>query len=413
MSAPTRPDDARTAEGNVRPALPARDYYDPEVFGLDRERIFFRSWFCVGREEDAAAPGDYMVREVAGESLLIARDHEGALRGFYNVCRHRGTRLCEGEGSGRRAFTCPYHAWTYGLDGRLLATPNVPEGAGLDRARHGLRAVALRVWEGFVFVNLAPEPRPLARQMDGWEGYTRYRLGRLRTARRTAYDVAANWKILHENYNECLHCPGVHPDLVRLIPLYRRGVLTGADGAWGNRLADGASSFTRSGRSPLPELPGLTEEERGRYNGMTVFPNLLLDCLPDNVLYTILWPLSAERTAITCGLLLEPETIARPDLDPGEVAEFHDLINRQDWEICERAQKGVRSRGFERGIYPPQEKYVYAFDRRYLRERGRAAGPRQGASRRREPPPQAGPQAAEGGIRAPFDAYRRREPPID
>ena len=371
MSTETMPGAGREESG-LRPTLPARDYYAADIFDLDRERIFFRNWFCVGREEQVAAPGDYMVREVVDESLLIVRDDTGALRAFYNVCRHRGTLLCEGEGSDCRAFTCPYHAWTYSLDGRLVATPNVPESAGLDRARHGLRPVALRVWEGFVFVNLAREPVPLERQMDDWAGYARYGLGRLRTARRLAYDVAANWKILHENYNECLHCPRVHPELVKVIPVYRRGAVSDADGIWGNRLAEGATSFTRTGRSRLPALPDLTEEERGRYNGMTIFPNLLLDCFPDNVLYTIFWPRSAERTGITCGLLLEPSTVARDDLDPGEVVEFHDLINRQDWAICERAQKGQRSRGYRRGIYPPQDEHVYEFDRRYLRERGPA-----------------------------------------
>jgi Rieske 2Fe-2S family protein len=371
----------------ARPTLPARDYYAADIFDLDRERIFFRNWFCVGREEEAGAPGDYLVREVVDESLLVVRDEAGVLRAFYNVCRHRGTRLCEGEGAARKAFTCPYHAWTYALDGRLVATPNVPESAGLDRARLGLRPVALRTWEGFVFVNLAREPAPLERQMDDWPGHARYHLERLRVARRLAYDVAANWKILHENYNECLHCPRVHPELVRVIPVYRRGAVSDADGIWGNRLVEGATSFTRTGRSRLPMLPDLTEEERGRYNGMTIFPNLLLDCFPDNVLYTILWPRAAERTRIDCGLLLEPETIDRADLDPGEVVEFHDLINRQDWEICERAQKGQRSRGYRRGVYPPQDEYVYAFDRRYLRARGPA--PDAAAD-----PPLGGPQPA-------------------
>jgi Rieske 2Fe-2S family protein len=352
--------------------LPARDYYDEAIFALETERIFHRSWFCVGREEEIPAPGDFLVREVTGESLVVARDESRTLRAFYNVCRHRGTRLCEGEGSAGRAFVCPYHAWTYALDGRLVATPNVPESAGLDRDQYGLRAVALTTWEGFVFVALASEPEPLERQMSRWSGYGPYRIGRLRTAHRDAYDVAANWKIIHENYNECLHCPKVHPELVKLIPLYRRGTLVEPDGIWGNRLAEGATSFTPTGRSRLPVLPDLGSEERGVYNGMTVFPNLILDCFPDNVFYSILWPTASERTTVTCGVLFEASTIADRDFDPRDVVEFHDLINRQDWSVCERAQKGQRSRGYGRGVYPPQDRYVYEFDLKYLRARGPA-----------------------------------------
>ncbi len=356
----------------MRPTLPARDYYAADIFELEKERIFFRSWFCVGRDDQIPGAGDFMVREVTGESLVVVRDEALSLRAFYNVCRHRGTRLCEGEGSSAKALTCPYHAWTYSLDGRLIATPNVPEVAGFDRARHGLHAVALQTWEGFIFVNLAAEPGPLDRQLGEWTGYRRYRLERLRVAHRFAYDVAANWKIIHENYNECLHCPKVHPELVKVIPLYRRGVLVESDGIWGNRLVEGATSFTRTGRSRLPVLPDLTEQERGLYNGMTVFPNLILDCFPDNVLYSILWPGAAERTGVTCGLLFEPSTIARDDFDPREIVEFHDLINRQDWGICERAQMGQRSRAYRRGVYPPQDEWVYEFDQHYLRERGPA-----------------------------------------
>lgn len=371
---PRRAAGAAPPEAAIRPTLPARDYYAAEVFELEKERIFERRWFCVGREEEIPGAGDFMVREVAGESVLLVRDESGTPRAFYNVCRHRGTRLCEGDGTGGRAFVCPYHAWTYALDGRLLATPNVPDSAGLDRARHGLNPVALQAWQGFLFVSLAPGPGPLERQMDEWTGYVRYGLDRLRVARRLDYDVAANWKILHENYNECLHCPRVHPELVKVIPAYRGGEMHEPDGIWGNRLAEGATSFTRTGRSRLPALPGLTEEERGRYNGMTIFPNLILDCFPDHVLYTILWPVAPERTTIACGILVEAATLGRRDFDPADIVEFHDLVNRQDWTVCERAQKGQRSRGYGRGVYPPQDEYVYAFDQRYLRERGPAPG---------------------------------------
>src|SRR5262249_3848899 len=144
----------RPESPGMRVTLPARDYYAADIFDLEKERIFFRSWFCVGREEQIPEAGDYLVREMIDERVMVVRGEAGALRAFYNVCRHRGTRLCEGDGKTGKAITCPYHAWSYALDGRLIGTPNVPELAGFDRSLYGLRSVGLVTWEGFVFVNL-------------------------------------------------------------------------------------------------------------------------------------------------------------------------------------------------------------------------------------------------------------------
>ena len=353
--------------------LPAHDYYSPEIFALEKERIFYQKWFCVGREAELPDPRACVIRDVLDESILIVRGESGTLRAFYNVCRHRGSRLCDNAGPLGPAIVCPYHGWTYSLDGRLIGTPNVGEVEGFDRAEFGLYGVALETWNGFLFVNLSARPRPLDEQLGPWRDYERYHIDRLRPGWRGVYDVAANWKVLHENYNECLHCPRVHPELVKMIPLYRKGRLAEEDGAWGNRLADGVTTLSRTGRSSLPLLPDLNDQEQRSYNGMTVFPNLMLDLLPDHVLTTVLWPTGPERTRVMSEILFEPATLARDGFDPADIVEIEDLISRQDWTVCERAQKGMRSRAFKFGVYPPLDEYVYEFDQEYLRARDTAA----------------------------------------
>jgi Rieske 2Fe-2S family protein len=362
---------------STHPGLPARDYFEPAVYELEKERIFYRRWFCVGRESELPGPGAFLAREVADESVLVVRGRDDRLRGFYNVCRHRGTRLCEEE-SGRAAggFVCPYHGWSYSLEGRLLATPHVGAGA-IDRGTLGLRAVATGSWDGFVFVNLDAEPRPLGEELAGEPGaplaYARYRTGELETAHRIVYEVRANWKIVHDNYNECLHCPSAHPELAKIVPLYRRGlVLDPARGDGGATLDQGLHTFTRSGRSRLPALPDLSELDRRTYYGYSILPNLLVNLLSTGVMSYTLYPRGPEHTTVVSEYLFRPETIASPGFDCSDMVEFLDLVSVQDWELCERAQRGLRSRSFERGVYPPPDSLLHAFAQRYLAERGTA-----------------------------------------
>src|SRR5437899_8105773 len=193
--------------------LPGRYYNAPEIWAEERERIFARRWICVGRAAELGQPGDYAVRAVGGESVIVVRGQDGALRAFYNVCRHRGTRLCEAE-RGRLSETiqCPYHAWTYTLDGTLIGAPHMNEVAGFDKRDYPLQSVALAEWEGFVFVNLAGAPEPLERAFAPLLGrFSRFNLGRLRSRRRIDYEVHANRKLVSQNFSACLHCPTIRP----------------------------------------------------------------------------------------------------------------------------------------------------------------------------------------------------------
>ena len=366
----------RVPKPMIHPGLPGRDYHGQEIFEMERERIFFHGWFCVGRQEQLPNPGDFLTREVADESVIVIRTTDGDIQAFANVCRHRGTRLLE-EPSGhvKNAIVCPYHAWTYSTEGRLVGTPNVHAEDGLPRNEYGLWPVALQAWEGFLFVSFSSQPSPLLEELskdpDGPLDYGRYRVGDLRAARTIVYEVEANWKILIDNFNECLHCPTVHPELVKIVPLYRKGIVLDPnrdDG--GVTLADGLYTFTIDGTSTLPQLPDLADIDRRTYYGYAVFPNLLVNLFSTGVMAYTLYPRSPSHTTVVSDYLFRVETIEEESFDPNDMVEFLDLVSRQDWDVCERAQRGVRSRFFTRGVYPPQDALLHRFAERYLASRG-------------------------------------------
>src|SRR5256712_227096 len=226
--------------------LPGRYYTSPEIFAEEVERIFARRWVCVGRAAELSEPGDYFLADVAGESLIMLRDQGGTLRAHYNVCRHRGTRLCE-ERRGRLSETiqCPYHAWTYTLDGQLIGAPHMSEVEGFHKRDYPLHAPALAEWEGFLVINLAPDPEPFAQAFAPLIGrFARFNIANLRSARRIDYDVRANWKLIFQNYSECLHCPVIHPELAKLAP-YTSGENDLVDGPF----LGGYMTITREGGS--------------------------------------------------------------------------------------------------------------------------------------------------------------------
>jgi Rieske 2Fe-2S family protein len=367
------------AEWQPRPTLTGRDYASQEVFEEERERLFFGTWMCIGRSEEVGAAGEYLVRDVAGESVLVIRNRDGGLRAFYNVCAHRGTRLIDEEpscGQLGRAFKCPYHAWSYDLDGSLLATPNVHEDEAFAREDYRLTAIPVAEHGGFLFVNLADEPRPLAEHLlDSNEtilDFDRYRLGEVRLARRITYDVAANWKIVVENYNECLHCPTIHPELVAVVPLFRKGdVWDGETRDGGNLMVEGATSFTVTGQSDLPKFPGLLDVDYGMYYGVFQFPNLMVNLHPDSVMAYLVYPNGPARTTVVSEFYVRPEALAQPGFDPTPTIDLWDLISRQDWAVCERAQLGVSSRSFNSGVYPSKDRLLFDFNQRWRRAMGR------------------------------------------
>jgi Rieske 2Fe-2S family protein len=367
----------KTAEtfGHGARALRQSYFVSPEVFAKEQERIFSARWLCVGHQSQIAKPGDYFVEEVAGESLIILRDPQGAVHGFYNVCRHRGTRLCEEKmGQFHQPIQCPYHAWTYALDGRLVGAPHMNEVQGFQKAEHSLHAVSLALWEGFIFVNLAEEPAPLEKVFAPLAGkFTPWNLPKLRSAKRIEYDVRANWKLIFENYSECYHCPLVHPQLSKLSP---------SDSAE-NDLFEGpflggfmsitkGHSLTMSGRTCALPVGDIQGEDHQRVFYYSIFPNLLLSLHPDYVMVHQVWPQAPDRVTILCDWFFNAEAFGRSDFHPTDAIEFWDTTNRQDWHVCELSQQGIASRAYQPGPYSPRESVPAAWDREYRRAFGEA-----------------------------------------
>lgn len=351
--------------------LPTTWYRSAAIFQTEKERIFCREWLCVAREEEFPLAGDHRVLDVLGESILLVRNREGALRAFYNVCRHRGSRLCrspqEHVAAGRvalpggltagRLIVCPYHQWSYDLNGALVAAPHLGASEDFDKREFSLYPVALETWAGFVFLNLTPrEARSFVEQIAGpAERLQRYPMADLRIGASIEYQVQANWKVICENYNECYHCGGVHPELCAVVPAFRNGGGAQLDWSRGVPHRDGAYTFTTSGTTARRAFPGLDADEQVRHKGELVYPNLFLSAACDHVAAFMLKPRSAERTDITCHFLFEKSEIDKPTFDPADAVDFWDLVNRQDWSVCEAVQNGISARVHEHGYYAPME----------------------------------------------------------
>ena len=356
----------------LEPSLPSSWYHREAVFGVERERLFFREWIAVCREEELRDPGDSLILDVLGESVILVRHRDGRLRAFYNVCRHRGARLCRpadagtdpsrvalsGGITGGRLIVCPYHQWSYDFDGTLVSTPHLGA-AALDRREYRLYPVGAECWGGFVFLHMTPaEARPLAEQLGPIPGrLARYPLAALRIGATLRYDVAANWKIICENYNECYHCAGVHPELCEVVPSFRAG--GGAHLEWSRGIPhrDGAYTFTASGTTRRRAFPGLDADEQVRHKGELAYPNLFLSLACDHAAIFILKPQSASRTEIICHFLFEPHELAQPGFDCSDAVDFWHLVNKQDWTVCEAVQSGIAARVHRRGFYAPMEDF--------------------------------------------------------
>jgi Rieske 2Fe-2S family protein len=349
---------------SLEPALPKRMYVDKHAFERERERVLFRSWFCVGRVDELGldSPGRLAVVDVVGESVLLTRDRDGALHAAYNVCRHRGSQLVPTppggtpRGCDTAALRCPYHSWTYDLAGRLLKAPHTDDVDEFDSTQFGLHPVGVQTWGGFAFVHLTPtEASDFAGEIAAFaDRLQRYPLDRLISGLSFSYDVAANYKVLAENYNECYHCGPVHPELTRLVPAFGSG---GRSLDWedGVRHREGAWTFTVTGTTARRPFPGLNAAERSRHKGELIYPNLWVSCAADHVAAFVSWPLDVGHTRVRCDLLFEPEEVNAGDFTPSDAGDLWDLVNKQDWVVCESVQRGMSSRAYDQGWFAPME----------------------------------------------------------
>jgi Rieske 2Fe-2S family protein len=349
--------------------LPPRAFSDPGVLDWELDQLF-RGWVCVGHVAAVSEPGSFITRELGPDSVLVIGGEDGTPRAFLNVCRHRGARIVsEREGNVRKRLRCPYHAWSYGLDGSLRAAPHMDEVEDFEFGCWGLLEVRLEVVGGLVLIDLSGDAPPAAEHVGELsEHLRRYRVADLERVDSRDYDVAANWKGIAENYNECLHCPGVHPELQALSDYMSGEELRGA-GAWcggSMTLRDGAETMALENGSGhtngRPPIAGLSADEARTVLYFALFPNALVSLHPDYVMLHTLWPREPGRTEIVCEWFFEPETIARDGFDGSDAIGFWDLVNRQDWYVCELAQKGVATRGYVAGRYSAEEVDVHAFD---------------------------------------------------
>jgi Rieske 2Fe-2S family protein len=350
--------------------LPGQAFTDHEVFEWERANFFRRGWICAGHVDQVRERGAYLTVEAGGENIFVVGDDDGLPRAFLNTCRHRGARLLLAPEGRARRLQCPYHAWSYGFDGALKNAPFTDGLEDFDPACFGLHPVRLAVVEGLVLLDLAGDaPPPQAHIGDLADSLAAYRLPELRRAARIVYDVGANWKAIAENYSECLHCPGVHPELNRLSHYLSGETITGA-GLWcggSMTLADGVETMAVDGGHGRKPIDGVDVRSILYF---LVFPNTLVSLHPDYVMLHTLWPRSPSRTEVVCEWFFEAQEIAREGFDPSDAVEFWDQVNREDWEVCGLTQLGMESRGFVPGRYTTEEGDVHDFDgmvaRRYL-----------------------------------------------
>ena len=366
MPAPIDPVSLRDSLAELGSArmLPRSAYVDPAVLEWERS-AFFGSWMCVGHSADLAEPGARRAVDTGSGGVLVVRGADGRLRAFANTCRHRGHELlpCDASSSGD-AIVCPYHAWTYRLDGTLRGAPGYRGVDGFDPAQFGLAPIRLLDWHGWIFIDPAGDSPDFDDYIGAIEPIVApYAPEQLQVAARHDYVVAANWKIVIENYQECYHCSVIHPELCRVSPP-TSGDNFEPDGAWlggSMTLRDGVETMSLDGRSGGTVLEGLSERERRTVMYLVGFPNLLISLHPDYVMTHRLTPLAVDRTRIECIWAFPGEA------DPAYAVDFWDLTNRQDWAACESVQRGLRSPHAVPGPLAPAEDGVHQFVQRVAR----------------------------------------------
>jgi glycine betaine catabolism A len=373
------PPQLRPPAADQSPALIATlggDFYtSPTVFAAEQDQIFEHMWCCAARSDELATPGQFKTVQVGRESVLVVRGRDGALRAFLNVCRHRGATLCtEAAGEVKRNLQCPYHAWTYALDGKLVGAPNIgtlrdASGAGIDRYKYGLVSVALTEWLGYAWVCLADDPPSFVDQVVGEvtrrlgdaAAVDHYGIDQLTVGRRVVYDVAANWKLIVENFMECYHCATIHPELTEVLPEFAKGLAAQYYVGHGAEFGSEVSGFTIDGSAGFETLPGVTEDQDRRYYAITVKPTVFINLVPDHVIFHRMYPMAPDRTVVECDWLYTPDVVAE-GRDVSHSVELFHRVNEQDFAACERTQPAMSSRAYRNGgVLVPSEHHIAEF----------------------------------------------------
>ena len=361
---------AEVISPSLIPTLPGNAYVDEQIFRAEQEQIFEKMWFCSVLSADLAKPGSFRTVQVGRESIIINRTRKGEVRAFYNVCRHRGVKLCmEESGEANRAFQCPYHAWTYDLEGKLIAAPNLTKMPDIDRQEYGLVKVAVREYMGYIWVCLAEEPPSFEEDVMGaieerlgdLRAIDGYDIANLSLGRRIRYDVKANWKLIIENFMECYHCATIHPELTEVLPEFADGLAAQYFVGHGAEFGADIQGFTVDGTEGVDRIPGIGEDQDRRYYAITIKPTVFVNLVPDHVIIHRMFPLAADRTVVECDWLYVP-SVVESGKDLTASVELFDRVNRQDFDACERCQPAMGSRIYAKGgVLVPSEHHIAPF----------------------------------------------------
>ena len=344
--------------------LPRDAYVSEEWFLREKSMVWAQNWVLLGRLADLPM-GRMRAVTVAGAPVLVCRDAEGAVSAFHNTCRHRGAELCRDEREMGKLVTCPYHTWSYAAnDGRLMSVGHASTTDDFRKDQNGLQPVPHLIWNGFLSLNLSGKsplnPDLGLNALDDWP------MDSLVTGHRHERLLKCNWKVFWENFNECLHCPGIHPELCEMVPVYYHGIMALEEvphpTETGTRLRDGAESWTPTGAPCGPTFPNLTDDQRliGA-NFVTLYPTGYIVAHVDYVRSVRLEPLSPTQTKLVAEWYFPPETLAQPGFDPAHLAGFAQLVLDQDGDASEMNQRGIASTAFEKARLMPQEYAIHQF----------------------------------------------------
>ncbi len=358
----------------TKASLPSHWYYDAGQYERELESIWYRDWVCVGRGEEVPNAGDFLVRKIGNQSLIVTRDNNAAIRVFHNTCRHRGSVICtKGDGhfaNGR--IICPYHTWTYSLTGELVATPYRIETDDFRLSDFSLYEIHVDHWGGFIFVNLSDEPEKSLRDFMEEEDdeLANWPLEKMVSVHQETKPLKCNWKLFWENYSECYHCPRIHPELCRVVPIYKEGLMSreelSGDQEDGDTvrpdIGEGKKTWTIDGQTKLPPIEGPSDEEAGRGMIFASFrASMFVVAHPDYVRSVRIYPTGAETTDLVVDWYLMPGTKEQYADEIEHMLELGRLVVEQDGEVCELNQQGLKSNAHEQGVLVPQEYWIWDF----------------------------------------------------
>lgn len=362
----------------VEPSLESKDYYCDETFETELKHVWYRSWIYAGRESEIARQGDFKSLRIGSQNLLLVRNEDGQINGFHNTCRHRGSELCSKEQGNLQSknISCPYHRWTYSLDGALIRTPHLIPTDDFRPEEYSLYPVSVKQWKGSLFVNL-DESRldsfdssldPSPNHLDNWP------LEELVLVHSYEMKILCNWKIFWENFVECYHCPGTHKSLCDMVPIYRRTFVSkkdesewekhqdDADPKFSGGLKNGAKSWTTDGQLQGIQFPGLsTNEIQVGYTYLQSLPSVFIAAHSDYVRTVSLLPDGPEAISLRADWLLAKESLDLEQFDLSKIVDFGVEILKEDAEVCELNQRGVKSLSHKQGVLMPQEYDVVNF----------------------------------------------------